>query len=50
MFKESIKLKWNFQGFGGTKQKTFNGEGVDIVWNNTIHDIDNIYIYVIVLA
>ena len=30
IFKESLKLNWNFQSGGGSNQKTFRGRGMDI--------------------
>lgn len=39
ILKESMKLNLNFPGGwkGGSKQKTFHGEGVDIFWNDTLN-------------
>lgn len=38
ILKEGMKQSWNFQrlGEGGSNQKPFRGEGIDIFWNNIL--------------
>lgn len=38
ILKEGMKLSWNFQRLeeGGSNQKPFHGEGIDIFWNNIL--------------